>query len=263
MELKISLLVPTLGERESEFARLLDSLKAQSYRNLEIIVISQDNHQTVAALCEQYSGALAVKHLKSDIKGLSLSRNIGLKEATGEITVLSDDDCWYPSEAMSKIAAAFIENPQTDVLLTQIYDPLSDSAYKAYESEAKKISIITDLLSRSSIELSFRKREGIEFDERFGLGARYVAGEENDFLISCYKSGMNIFYKPEITVFHQKKTQKETAAQLNAKGAFYAKNFGFVISNMVLLRDLLKKHQNNYREFWNGYFDFKKNKRLP
>ena len=263
MNIKVSLLVPTLGEREAELRRLFDSLTKQSYLNMEVIVVSQDNHQIVDKLCAEYSDILTVKHLKSDIKGLSLSRNIGLSEVTGEITVLSDDDCWYPSDAMSKIVSAFTEKPQTDVLLTQIYDPISDSPYKKYDAEPKKINRITDLLSRSSIELAFSKRDDMEFDERFGLGARYVSGEENDFLVSCFRAGMNIFYKPEITVFHQKKTRQETDAQLNAKGAFYAKNFGFLISNAVLLRDLLKKHQNNYREFWNGYFDFKKNKRLP
>ena len=32
----------------------------------------------------------------------------------------------------------------------------------------------------------------IKFDELFGLGARYVAGEENDFLIRALKKGNKI-----------------------------------------------------------------------
>ena len=115
------------------------------------------------------------------------------------------------------------------------------------------------LLSKSSIEIAFKRDEPyLEFDVLFGLGGKYVAGEENDFLIRALRSKKVIQYEPIITVFHQKKTNRENEKQLIAKGAFYSKNFGFFISNLVLLRDLIIKHQNNYRWFWNGYYDYKK-----
>ena len=261
MDILISLLIPTLGQREIEFTRLLDSLVIQTYKNIEIVVISQDNHMIVANQCEKYKDCLDIKHLTSDVRGLSLARNVGLGRATGDIIVLSDDDCWYPANAMQSIIEGFTSRPETDILLTQIYDPISNSLYKKYEKDMKKLDKVIDLLSRSSIELAFRKNDVIFFDEVFGLGAMYVAGEENDYLIQCLKSHKKIIYKPVITVYHEKKTQRETPAQLRAKGAFYAKHFGFFIANLVLLRDLIKKRQNNYREFWDGYFKYKKNNR--
>lgn len=258
MDMLISLLVPTLGQRKAELERLLDSLAVQSYKNIEIVVISQDNHHIVADQCDMYKDRLTIKHLTSDVKGLSLARNVGLHESTGDIIILSDDDCWYPPSAMRSIVDAFASRPQTDVLLTQIYDPISDCPYKNYEKDMKTIDKAIDLLSRSSIELAFRKDEKILFDEHFGLGATYVAGEENDFLIRCLRSKKKIIYKPQITVYHRKKDHKQSPAQLRAKGAFYAKHFGFFVANLVLLRDLIKKRQNNYREFWNGYFNYVK-----
>lgn len=261
MDILISLLVPTLGQRESELKRLLDSLVAQSYKNIEIIVVSQDNHNIVSNQCAIYKNCLTIKHITSAVKGLSLARNVGLHEAAGDIIILSDDDCWYPTNAMRSIVDGFISNQEADVLLTQIFDPISNCPYKNYEKDIKILRKATDLLSRSSIELAFRKDDNFQFDVLFGLGAKYVAGEENDFLIRCLKSSKKIVYKPIITVYHERKNQKESPAQLRAKGAFYAKHFGFIVSNLVLLRDLIKKHQNNYREFWNGYFDYKKSKR--
>lgn len=259
--MKISLLVPTLGKREAELKRLLDSLVKQSYNNFEVVVITQDNHQIVSNQCEIYKDSLSIRHIKSDVKGLSLARNIGLREASGDIIVLSDDDCWYPETALQTIKEEFVAHSEVDVLLTQIYDPISDCLYKNYEKEAKTLTKATNLLSRSSIELAFRNDKNIVFDELFGLGATYVAGEENDYLINCLNAHKKIVYKPVVTVYHEKKNHKESSAQLQAKGAFYAKHFGFFISNLVLLRDLIKKHQNNYKEFWNGYFNYKKSKR--
>ena len=131
--------------------------------------------------------------------------------------------------------------------------------YKDYPKEKATLNRPIDVLSKSSIEIAFRRNEPIiEFDELFGLGGKYIAGEENDFLVRSLKRKKVIQYEPIITVYHERKDYKESKKQLIAKGAFYSKNFGFLISNLVLLRDLLKKHQNNYRWFWNGYFDYKK-----
>lgn len=41
--MKISVLVPTLGTREKEIRRLLETLEKQSYKDFEIIFVTQDN----------------------------------------------------------------------------------------------------------------------------------------------------------------------------------------------------------------------------
>ena len=45
--MKISVLVPTLGTREMEIRRLLETLEKQSYKDFEIIFVTQDNHEIV------------------------------------------------------------------------------------------------------------------------------------------------------------------------------------------------------------------------
>lgn len=262
MGISLSLLVPTLGERPAELQRLLDSLAEQTYKNIEVVIISQGNHQIIANQCEVYQNSLTIKHLRSDIKGLSLARNMGLREQLGDIVILSDDDCWYPADAMQSIADTFKSQPEADILLTQIFDPIDNVPYKNYGKNAKRLTKATELLSRSSIELAFRKDDSILFDELFGLGATYASGEENDFLIRYLKAKKVIVYQPMITVYHQIKKTQSSQKQLIAKGAFYAKHFGFFVSNIVLLRDLVKKKQNNYKWFWKGYYDYRKRKRL-
>lgn len=260
MSIKISVLVPTLGAREHELERLFKSLIEQAYDNLELIIVAQDNFDKIKKLCNLYVTKLNIVIITSDIKGLSRARNLGLSHVSGDIILLSDDDCWYAKKALQKIAAFFDSHPNTNILLTQIYDPIAGTPYKNYSLKEKGITKSLDLLSRSSIEIAFRRTDPMpKFDERFGLGGKYVAGEENDYLIRSLRDNKIIQYEPFITVYHEKKHNAESNKQLIAKGAFYAKNFGFFISNAVLIRDLLLKHQNNYRWFWNGYFDFKKN----
>ena len=256
---KVSVIVPTLGDRKKEIIRLFESIIVQSYRVIEVVVVAQDNFDIVSNLCKLYLDRINIIYVPTDKKGLSRARNIGIRKSSGEIILLSDDDCWYEGEAIGRIVECFNSNEKLDILLTQIYDPIANVPYKTYSSESRRITKPIELLSRSSIEIAFRKQGNIlDFDELFGLGAVYVAGEENDYLIRSLKKSKRIQYEPFITVYHEKKVKRETNKQLIAKGAFYSKNFGFVISNMVLLRDLLIKRQNNYRWFWNGYFDYKK-----
>lgn len=259
MNLKISILLPTLGMRESEIKRLLDSLVEQTYTNLEIVIVVQGNFGIVQKICDLYLEKLNIIIINTNEIGLSKARNLGLKYTSGDIVILSDDDCWYHKNSVKIIADFFIKHPELDILLTQIFDPVTKEFYKQYSGKSISISGFSKLLSRSSIEIAFKKKDPvIDFDILFGLGGKYVSGEETDYLIRALKQNKRIHYEPIVTVFHKKKKNKETKQKLIAKGAFYSKNFGFFISNMVLLRDLVIKHQNNYRWFWNGYFDYKK-----
>lgn len=87
----ISILVPTMGTRENELKRLIESLKKQTYNDFEVVIVSQGNHDMVEKCFEGVD--FYYKHIKSNTKGASVARNIGLKEIKGDIFALSDDDC--------------------------------------------------------------------------------------------------------------------------------------------------------------------------
>lgn len=256
--IKISFLVPTLGEREQELKRLLESLKAQGFSLIEAIIIAQGNYKKVREMAESYADSFDVIILESNEKGLSKARNRGLSVCSGEIVVLSDDDCWYADDAVAFILAEF-EGTDTDILFTQIKDYEKDILYKKYAPEAEIISSKFKLLSRSSIEIAFRREKvNLKFDERFGLGARFVAGEENDFLLNAYKLGAKMKYVPKITVYHPKKERGGSAKANEARGAFYAKHFNFVVAVMICFRDLILRKQNIFKDFYRGYHEYRK-----
>ena len=79
----ISLLVPTLGKREQELRRLFDSLERQTYKDFEVVIVSQGNHDFVESCVASYD--FKHKHIKSDTLGLSVARNVGLKYIEGDI----------------------------------------------------------------------------------------------------------------------------------------------------------------------------------
>lgn len=249
--MKVSILVPTLGERDKELHRLFRSIEEQKYKDCEIIVASQANHDKVETIISDFP-ELQFKHVKLNKKGLSYARNEGLKVCGGDIVILSDDDCWYPFGAFDNIFEIF-KDTDADILLTQIEDFDKKQLYKNYDKEEKVITRKLDLMSRSSIEITFRRDRIIGFfDERFGLGSDFVCGEEVDFLLNNFK-GLKILYKPIVTVYHPRKSYKSSDKQIIAKGALYAKHFSLPICVAVLMRDLIVKKENNFNNFFKGY----------
>ncbi|MDN5276157.1 MAG: hypothetical protein PWR01_122 [Clostridiales bacterium] len=250
--MKVSLLVPTLGEREAEINRLFQSLENQEYKNFEVIVVSQANHDKVRRIIDKYK-SLEIIHICLNKKGLSYARNRGLERCSGDIVVLSDDDCWYHKNSLKIIVEEFEKNPNLDVLLTQIYDYENNRLYKKYSNKRKRLRKY-DLMSRSSIEISFKRTScTCLFDERFGLGSMYPCTEEVDFLINNYSKSKNYYYVPEVTVYHSVKYNNNDKDKLIAKGAFYGKNFNIIILLLVIIRDLIIKKQNNYKYLLKGY----------
>lgn len=254
--MKISVLVPTLGTREKEIRRLLATLEKQSYKNFEVIFVTQDNHEKIEKLICRYE-VLDIKQIKMNIKGLSKARNKGLQVALGEIIILSDDDCWYPSNAFKDIVNTFNEKKSAKIVLSQIFDPEQKILYKNYDLNEGYIRHRLQLMSKSSIEIAFKKDLICckSFDERLGLGSEFVCGEEVDFLLNNYEKE-TIFYKPLVTVYHKKKENGSSDKQIIAKGAIYGKNYNIFVCLLVLLRDLIIKKENNFKYFFEGYNEY-------
>ena len=243
----ISIIIPTLGERPDELKRLFDSLHSQVYQNFEVILVTQLNHECINSLSHY---PFKIKHVKLLKKGLSYSRNEGLKQIEGTIVTFSDDDCWYPNDALQKAVKAFEQNASLDVACFQIFDPIQHVPYKSYHLEAKEQISYKDVLNKSSIEIFIRlaniSSHDLSFDENFGLGTKYPSGEENIFLRDLLKKNLKISYIPDTIVYHQKPELQTrlTEAQLISKGPLFKRLTNTPIAVLLLFLFFLKKSRH-------------------
>lgn len=253
--MKFSVLVPTLGLREIELERLLKSLDCQTFKDFEVVVVTQINHDAIKKLVSECKN-LQIKHICLDRKGLSYARNKGLEHCSGEWVLLSDDDAWYPADGLEKLNK-YTQIGDYNVILTQIYDPIKDMPYKSYKTNSFEIKNKFQLMSKSSIEIAFKRESANKnFDENFGVGAKFPCGEEIDFLIKNF-SKHKYLYVPEISVYHLKKVGNDSEMQQYAKGAIYAKHYGRFTAKLILLRDKLKGRNTDKKIFWKGFNEFK------
>ena len=95
--------VVTTYDRPTLVKRALQSVFAQTYSSLEIIVVEDGSStDTESWLRAQDSTVKYICHQMN--KGLAAARNTGLKHASGEyIAYLDDDDEWKPNRIEKQI----------------------------------------------------------------------------------------------------------------------------------------------------------------
>ncbi|MBR2996963.1 glycosyltransferase [Candidatus Saccharibacteria bacterium] len=88
----ISIIVPVYNV-ELYLPKCLNSIKSQTYSNLEIILIDDGSADNSGKLCDNFAtnnSHIKVIHQKN--QGLSVARNAGLKVATGDFVTFVDSD---------------------------------------------------------------------------------------------------------------------------------------------------------------------------
>lgn len=91
MEDLISVIVPVYnGERFLQ--RCLESLKKQTYENLEIILIDDGSTDGSYSICEQYGGQKGIRVFHQKHQGLAQARNQGIRLARGDYIGFCDAD---------------------------------------------------------------------------------------------------------------------------------------------------------------------------
>ena len=127
-------------------------------------------------------------------RGLSVSRNIAIKNATADICVIADDDEIFEKDLVQRISYAYEKYLQADIILFNIKNfPIK------FGNVARSIKK-WEILKANSIRITFRRKniikKNILFDFLLGSGTNNGAGEENKFLLDCWKNGLEIYFVP-------------------------------------------------------------------
>ena len=125
--------------------------------------------------------------------GLSNSRNMGIKNAVGDILVLCDDDVIYKENYEKLIVEEFEKNKNADIIVFNIDSPNR----KIKLNKKNKRLHFYNILRYTSTRVAFRtdviQKSGLKFNPLFGPGSKYLNGEESIFLTQCLRKGLKIY----------------------------------------------------------------------
>ena len=110
----ISVVIPA-HNAEKYLAEALESVRAQTFPDYEIIVIDDGSTDRTAELASSYSGVFL---LQQSNRGEAGARNTGIRAARGKyVAFLDADDVWLPSK-LEKQAAHLLRHPRTAWIYT-------------------------------------------------------------------------------------------------------------------------------------------------
>ena len=103
----VSVLIPTYN-RAYIICSAIDSVLAQTYKNIEVVVVDDGSTDNTRELLARYGDA--VRYIYQPNAGLAAARNTGLAAARGEFIALQDsDDLWLPWKIEGQMAVMALD----------------------------------------------------------------------------------------------------------------------------------------------------------
>ncbi|MBS5546236.1 MAG: glycosyltransferase family 2 protein [Lachnospiraceae bacterium] len=149
MEEKISVIVPVY-KVEKYLERCIDSILAQSYGNLEIILVDDGSPDCCPEICDQYQQKdKRIQVIHRENGGLAAARNSAIERATGEYLVFVDSD--------DQVDRDYIKNLYQIIIRYQ-----ADLGICGYEDqyEGKELPFSTDIKMEETV--CFDRLEGLK-----------------------------------------------------------------------------------------------------
>jgi glycosyltransferase involved in cell wall biosynthesis len=196
-------LVVATVDRTDELGNLLDSLEAQQYERLRVIVVDQNDDDRVAAFLE--GRPFRLERIRAG-RGLSHARNAALPLVEADVVAFPDDDCVYPAGTLERVARRFAADPE----LSGVTGRAEDDGGTSSSSWKPDAAVLTDdnLWNRAISFTIFLRGELVRqvgtFDERLGVGSRepWSSGEEIDYLVRAVRRGARVEYDPTLVIRH-------------------------------------------------------------
>ncbi len=192
--MKIEVLMSTMNKQSIEDLKLEE-------RNIfgDVVIINETNKDWVE------EAANNIKMISINGIGTSLSRNLAIENASGDISIIADDDIKYVPDYRDIVERAFDNNPEADIITFQIATP-DMKPFKANYLEHEQWHNLRTALKCASIEIAFRtkkiKESGLRLNMEFGLGSRYRIHDDVIFVSDAIKMGLKVKYMPIPIVIH-------------------------------------------------------------
>ena len=131
----ISIIVPVF-KVEPYLRQCVDSILAQTYRDIEVLLIDDGSPDRCGEICDDYGRKdPRVRVFHTENRGVSAARNLGLSEARGDYIGFVDSDDWIEPE-MFKTMLRGMENANADMAACASWREYPDSRQEQRSKEA-------------------------------------------------------------------------------------------------------------------------------
>lgn len=173
MQSLISVIIPVYNA-EKYLSACLESVMAQTYKNLEILLVNDGSTDNSVAVCEEFAVKdQRIKLIHKENGGVSSARNCGLQNANGEYVTFIDSDDYVDKDYVQALYDALQTDNADMSFCNFVY------AGKTLESSGEKLP--------DAICIDKNSPETVRFLSRFFRVGSYIMG-------SCWR----ILYKKQL-----------------------------------------------------------------
>lgn len=116
----VSIIVPVY-KAEKYIHQCIDSLLAQTYRNIEVILVDDGSPDHCGKICDEYAAKDSrVKVIHQQNGGVSVARQTGIDHATGEYSIHADPDDWVELNMIEELVAKAVAD-NADMVICDFY----------------------------------------------------------------------------------------------------------------------------------------------
>ncbi|MDF4756482.1 glycosyltransferase family A protein, partial [Vibrio parahaemolyticus] len=108
----VSVIVP-LYNAEKYIEETMESILNQTYKNIEIVIVDDGSKDQSSSIVKNLKKKYPeqIKYILQENQGVSVARNTGIENASGEyISFLDSDDLWHPTKIEKQIESMHKNN---------------------------------------------------------------------------------------------------------------------------------------------------------
>lgn len=139
---QVSVIIPCYN-REKYIAATIESVLAQTWPNIELIVVDDGCTDGSRAILESYGKRLILlEHPGRINRGQSAAINLGLRHCRGEYVAILDSDDMFAPDKIQKQVSFLLENPQIGLVYSNGHaiDENGNILYEFYDKNHKETS---------------------------------------------------------------------------------------------------------------------------
>ena len=206
----VSVVIPVFNG-EKFLPEAVDSVLAQNYTPLEIVVVDDGSTDATAKVANGLSET--VRYLHQTNKGPAAARNLGIKEARGSLIAFADADDLWPAGKLELQLPHFVEDSAVDIVMGKIQQVrLSKTDTGQTEAEEFGEQTFSANLGSAVIRKPVFERIGL-FEETM----RY--SEDVDWFMRAREANAKVVTIDAVTLFYrhheQNMTRGKTTSELN------------------------------------------------
>lgn len=238
----ISVIVTTYKRPVKLLKRAIDSAVAQTYKNIEIILVNDCPiykwNSDIECLVQEYKAAQVQiqYYVMNQNSGACAARNFGVEHCNGAyLAFLDDDDIWKPNKLRQEIEKMVKDDSVLATGYVRLVNDTDGRIYnkgQEYEGDVTKFLLSSNFVGGCSVPLISK----IAFDSVNGFDTRYKTSQDYNLWLKLSKVGKFSFVR-EIMIDYEIHSDSLTTNMANRIQGW----------NLILL-DFAEEYKNNPKE---------------